>query len=267
MKVNFGNVAKNYALYRNDLPEELLESLKLRGFDLQAKKVADIGSGTGVLTRALYLEGAKVIGVEPDKELIQEAEHIDEAEGIRIQYKNNYAELTGLEGDSFDYGTVLRAWHWFNRIDTLEEIKRILKEEGTLIIMDSGFISQGKVIQETFKIIEKYMPDRKIKAAGSKAESKQLINSFPVEWFKEWKNTGFHLRDTYNFDYTVSFSNEAWCGRVASLSWLTQFSEEERGKIINELFNHLNEEFGETTHSIKHRCYVAILNNEATVNG
>ncbi|MDF1997209.1 hypothetical protein [Peribacillus frigoritolerans] len=45
MEVNFGNVAKNYAQYRNDLPDELLESLKLRGIDFNNKKVVDLGSG------------------------------------------------------------------------------------------------------------------------------------------------------------------------------------------------------------------------------
>jgi len=38
MKVNFGNVAKNYARFRNDLPDELLESLKLRGIVFDGKK-------------------------------------------------------------------------------------------------------------------------------------------------------------------------------------------------------------------------------------
>lgn len=39
MKVNFGNVAKNYARFRNDLPSELLEGLKLRGIFLMIKKL------------------------------------------------------------------------------------------------------------------------------------------------------------------------------------------------------------------------------------
>ncbi|PYZ93028.1 hypothetical protein CR194_07460 [Salipaludibacillus keqinensis] len=70
MKVNFGNVAKSYANYRNDLPVELLDSLKLRGIDFLNRRVADLGSGTGVLSRALHKAGAEVIGVEPSTELL-----------------------------------------------------------------------------------------------------------------------------------------------------------------------------------------------------
>lgn len=65
MQVDFGNVAKLYALYRNDLPQELLKTLKLRGVKLKGKKLVDLGAGTGVLSRALYKEGAEVIGIEP----------------------------------------------------------------------------------------------------------------------------------------------------------------------------------------------------------
>ncbi|MBP3953086.1 class I SAM-dependent methyltransferase [Bacillus suaedae] len=90
MKVNFGNVAKDYARYRNDLPIELLESLKLRGINFNNKKVADLGCGTGVLSRALHREGAVVVGVEPSKELIQEAKQIDGNEGYMIDYVNTY---------------------------------------------------------------------------------------------------------------------------------------------------------------------------------
>ncbi|MEW5597144.1 class I SAM-dependent methyltransferase, partial [Peribacillus frigoritolerans] len=149
MEVNFGNVAKNYAQYRNDLPVELLESLKLRGIDFNNKKVVDLGSGTGVLSRVLHNEGAAVVGVEPSAELIEQAKVIDKSEGNIIEYINTFAESTTLDNGLFDYVTVLRAWHWFNREKTLDEIKRILAKKGKLIVMDSGCISKSKVIDDT----------------------------------------------------------------------------------------------------------------------
>lgn len=260
MKVNFGNVAKNYARFRNDLPDELLDSLKLRGIVFDGKKVADLGCGTGVFCRALYREGADVVGVEPAIELIQEAKLIDSEEGDTIEYKNNFSEDTSLLENTYDFITVLRAWHWFDSEKTLTEIKRILKENGTLIIMDSGFISQNKVVEDTLKFIREYMPNGKLKPAGSKSKSSQLINSFPVEWFKEWKENQFDLQETYKFSYNVTFSNEEWCGRVGSLSWLSSFNDIERNNILENLHIYLNQEYGEIEHNIKHGCYVAILN-------
>ncbi|MCL7749588.1 class I SAM-dependent methyltransferase [Halalkalibacter alkaliphilus] len=259
MKVNFGNVAKNYARFRNDLPIELLESLKLRGINFNNKNVADLGSGTGVLSRALYREGAVVVGVEPSNELIQEAKEIDKNEGYMIKYVHAFSESTTLLEDTYDYITVLRAWHWFDSDKTLTEIKRILKDNGSLIVMDSGFLSKNKVIVDTLEIIKGHMPNGKLKSAGSKANSKQVINGFPVEWFKEWQEHQFDLQETYKFTYNVTFTNEEWCGRVGSLSWLSGFDENERNKILDKIYSHLNKEFKGIKHNILHGCYITVL--------
>ncbi|WP_432359106.1 class I SAM-dependent methyltransferase [Sporosarcina sp. UB5] len=260
MKVDFGNVAKNYARYRNDLPAELLEGLKRRGIVFNNKKIADLGAGTGILCRALQQVGAAVVGVEPSLELIEQAKEIDEKEGYMIEYVNAYSENTCLVEDAYDIVTVLRAWHWFDAEKTLAEIKRILKDDGSLIVIDSGFLSKSKVVGDTLEIIKKHMPDGKLKSAGSKSNAKQMINSFPVEWFKEWREHQFDLQETYKFHYNVTFSNEEWCGRVGSLSWLSGFNENDRTDILEELFTFLEENYKGVKHNIEHGCYVAVLN-------
>lgn len=259
MKVNFGEVAKNYAKYRNDLPKELIEGLKMRGVDFKKKRVLDLGSGSGILSRIIYKEGAEVVGVEPSVELIGEARKMDRKENIHINYLHEHSESMSLGNSSFEYVTVMRAWHWFDREKTLCEVKRILKDDGTLLVMDSGFMSGRKVVADTLSIVKKYLPGGELKRAGSKAVAKQLINSFPAEWFREWSEHGFELWDTYGFEYMVPFTNEEWCGRVGSLSWLSLFNEEKRAAILNEIFNHLIKEYGDIQHHIEHSCHVAIL--------
>ncbi|WP_100372125.1 class I SAM-dependent methyltransferase [Bacillus sp. FJAT-45037] len=259
MKVDFGKVAKDYAKYRNDLPIELLESLKIRGVDLNNKKVVDLGSGSGVLSRALQDQGAVVVGVEPSVELIEEAKVIDKNRGCIIEYVNKFSESTTLENDTYDFVTALRAWHWFDREKTIKEVKRILKADGILIVMDSGFLSNSKVVVDTLQIIKRYMPNGQLKSAGSKAISKQKINGFPVEWFKEWQDHQFDLKETYKFNYNVSFTNEEWCGRVGSLSWLSSFSAEERHQILDEIYTYIRKEFKEDEHNIQHGCFITVL--------
>ncbi|PSL42981.1 methyltransferase family protein [Salsuginibacillus halophilus] len=259
MQTNFGNVAKAYAQHRNDLPDELMASLKLRGIHFHGKDVVDLGAGTGVLSRAMSREGSAVTGVEPSAELIAEAKSIDESEDMNINYICNFAESTDLQSAAFDCATVLRAWHWFDRQKTMDEIKRLLQPGGKLLVMDSGFTSKSKIISDTAEIVKSYMPDGKIKPAGSKADASQLIHSFPVEWFEEWKQGGFDLKETYKFNYTVSFSNESWCGRVGSLSWLTNFDEYQKQEVLDKIYTHLTNEFGDVEHHIQHGCYVAIL--------
>ncbi|MCP1358610.1 hypothetical protein [Aneurinibacillus migulanus] len=80
---------------------------------------------------------------------------------------------------------------------TITEIKRMIKEKGYLVVMDSGFISnESRVVYETLNIIKRFTSDRILRSAGSKAEAKEFKNGFPSSWFNEWKKAGFHLIDS-----------------------------------------------------------------------
>ncbi|MBC5638806.1 class I SAM-dependent methyltransferase [Ornithinibacillus sp. BX22] len=263
MKADFGKVSKEYAQYRNDLPEELTTSLTMRGIDFQKKFIVDLGSGSGVLTRMLFDQGAEVVGVEPSMKLIEEAKSIDIKLGAKIKYLNKYSEDTGLPNLSYDFVTVLRAWHWFDREASLKEIRRILKPGGYLIIMDSGFTNFDHVVKDTMVILKKLIPAERLKPAGTKADSKQSINSFPVEWFKEWEEYGLNMKDTYNFDYKVSFTTAEWCDRVGTLSWLLHLSKEERNEIKEKIRSHLTDIYGDSTHRISHKFHLVLMRNSS----
>lgn len=261
MKVDFGKVAQKYALHRNDLPDELIPSLKLRGIDFQGKSIVDLGSGTGALTRMLFDQGAKVIGVEPSKELIKEAKLIDAKHGAKIEYINKYSEDTGLPNLSYDFVTVLRAWHWFERNASLKEIKRLLKPGGYLIVMDSGFVKYDQVVKDTIEILKKFIPVDQLKPAGTKAGAKQSINSFPVDWFGEWEEYGFNLRDAYNFAYKVLFTTEEWCQRIGTLSWLLHLEDEDRNTMLKKIYFDLVDKYGDRKHRIAHKFHLVLMRN------
>ncbi|WP_394140921.1 class I SAM-dependent methyltransferase [Cytobacillus oceanisediminis] len=258
-KTNFGQAAKSYARSRNDIPVSFFESLNLRGISFEGKKIADIGSGTGALTRKLKLRKADVIGVDPSVEMLDEAVRINLARFEAIPYWHGTAEDTGLEPNHFDMVTVSRAWHWFNREAALKEMKRILKPMGKLIITDSGFLPGSMAVEAAFELLESHL-GQNLKPAGSKAESRQRINGFPVEWFAEWQENRFELRDFYKLDYEVMFSTEEWVDRIMSLSYLAGAPAEKREDISSVLLKKLHTQFGaNASHTIPHACHVCIL--------
>lgn len=257
--VNFGLVAESYSRSRNDIPHQLFESLQLRNIHFEGKKVADIGCGTGALTRKIKIRNGQVVGVDPLPQLIEKAKAFGEEDFLTIQYVLGTAEQTGLESSVYDIVTVMRAWHWFDREKTIQEVKRLLKSKGTLLVIDSGFKVDSPVVAQTFSIMEKFIPGG-IKPAGSKAKSSQRINGFPVEWFEEWHQNKLELRDFYKFEYTVSFTNEEWVDRIESISWMTELKVEEREMSKFKLLELLKEKFGdETVHNVPHFCTVCIL--------
>jgi ubiquinone/menaquinone biosynthesis C-methylase UbiE len=254
-QIDFGQVAKSYAKAREDIPANLMDSLYFRGIFFDGKKVVDIGCGTGALTRKIAMRKADVIGVDISKELLQHAIALNGLKNHKIPYVHGTSEDTGLPDSQFDMVTVMRAWHWFDREKTMQEIKRILKEKGTLIVIDSGFHVGPPVVEKTFQVLSNYVSGG-LKTAGSKANSKQRINGFPVEWFDEWQKNGFELRDFYKINYNLTFTKETWIERVESISWLAALEGSVREKALQDLTDTLHDQ---ETFVIPHECNVSIL--------
>jgi ubiquinone/menaquinone biosynthesis C-methylase UbiE len=254
-QIDFGQVAKSYATAREDIPVSLMDSLYVRGIFLDGKKVADIGCGTGALTRKIAMRKADVTGVDPSKELLQHAVALNRLKNYNIPYLQGTAENTGLDDSQFDMITVMRAWHWFDRVKAIAEMKRILKAKGTLIVIDSGFLAGTPVVEKTFEVLSRYV-NGGLKPAGTKAHSQQRINGFPIEWFDEWQKNGFELRDFYKLNYSVPFTKETWKERMESISWLAGLEEGVREKALQDLTYTLSDQ---DCFVIPHECNVCIL--------
>jgi ubiquinone/menaquinone biosynthesis C-methylase UbiE len=254
-QIDFGQVANSYARSREDIPVTLMDSLQLRNIFFDGKKVADIGSGTGALTRKIAMRKADIVGIEPSVELLDQAKALNQKKNFTIPYWQGTAEATGLEDSMYDIVTVMRAWHWFDRSKAIQEMKRILKAKGTLIVIDSGFLADSAIVEKTLEVLTDYV-DGGLKPAGSKAASKQRINGFPVEWFEEWQCGDFELRDFYKLNYSVSFSKTEWVERVESISWLAGLSEPVRKQALQKLVEVLPDV---EPYAIPHECNVCIL--------
>jgi ubiquinone/menaquinone biosynthesis C-methylase UbiE len=253
--IDFGQVAYSYAKSRDDIPVNLMDGLFIRNINFAGKKVVDIGAGAGALTRKLALRKADVVGVEPSSDLMEQAKDLNRRKNFTIPFLQGSAEDTGLPDSEYDFVTVMRAWHWFDREKAIQEVKRILKAKGTLIVIDSGFLTGSAAVEKTFEVIPKYV-EGGLKPAGSKAEYKHCINGFPVEWFEQWKQNGFELRDFYRLNYSVNFTKQEWVERVKSISCLSGLSEEVRKKALEELYRALPEQ---EPYLIPHDCNVCIL--------
>ncbi|WP_035646717.1 bifunctional 2-polyprenyl-6-hydroxyphenol methylase/3-demethylubiquinol 3-O-methyltransferase UbiG [Flavobacterium sp. ASV13] len=99
----------------------------------QKGKILDIGAGTGDFLLTAKNDGWNVIGVEPS----DRAKNIAKQKGISF-----VEEISELENNSFD---VITMWHVLEHVPNLElqiqELKRLLKPTGTLIIAVPNFKS------------------------------------------------------------------------------------------------------------------------------
>jgi len=130
----FDGVAQIYAHYRPGYPHEAAVFLADRLRLDERSVVADVGSGTGLFSRCLLDAGLRVIGVEPNDEMRQEAE-ARHAGHPRFSSRRGWAEATGLPDGCVDLVTAAQSFHWFDKIKFREECRRLLRPEGAVAIV------------------------------------------------------------------------------------------------------------------------------------
>jgi SAM-dependent methyltransferase len=155
----FGDRAENYAKYRPGYPDEMLAYLGT--LIPPGAIVADIGSGTGILTRELLDHGYEVHAVEPNEPMRQEADRaLSGHPGFHSV--NGTAESTGLEARSIDLVTCAQAFHWFDPEKTTVEFRRILKAGGlTALIWNEREEQASDVGREYDDLLQRMVPDYK----------------------------------------------------------------------------------------------------------
>jgi SAM-dependent methyltransferase len=128
-KQRFSGRVADYARYRPGYPREVLELLRA-GCGLRADHVvADIGSGTGLLSELFLKNGNAVFGVEPNREMREAGERYLQSYRGFTSVKGS-AEATTLPDASVDFVTAGQAFHWFEPEKTRAEFRRILRPQG-----------------------------------------------------------------------------------------------------------------------------------------
>lgn len=94
-------------------------------------RVLDLAAGTGLLSRELADMGAEVVGVEP---LADMRERLAEAIGPERALAGA-AEAIPLPAAAVDAVTVADAFHWFDQMAAIEEIRRVLRPRGAVGIV------------------------------------------------------------------------------------------------------------------------------------
>ena len=130
----FSRVAENYRLYRPHYPQQLVEFLNAECDLTPDQIIADIGSGTGLLTELFVENGNTVYGVEPNLEMRSAAEHLLHAYPVFKSIAAT-AEATTLADHSVNMITAGQAFHWFKHDLARQEFLRILVPNGWVVLV------------------------------------------------------------------------------------------------------------------------------------
>ena len=126
--------AEGYDRHRPSPPAALPDILCLEAQVERPRLVVDLGSGTGLSTRAWAGRADEVVGVEASPEMCAQAEQATSANNVR--FVQAYAQATGLPPGEADIVTCSQSFHWMEPTATLAEVARILRPGGVFAAYD-----------------------------------------------------------------------------------------------------------------------------------
>ncbi len=123
-----------YARHRPGYPDALRDALTSMGILRAGDDVADVGSGTGLLSELLLAAGCRVHAVEPNAKMREEAERRLGHEPRFVSVEGR-AERTTLPDASVSLVAAGQAFHWFDPVAARAEFVRILKSPARALLI------------------------------------------------------------------------------------------------------------------------------------
>ncbi len=133
-KDRFSDRVENYVKYRPNYPVEIIPFLRDATGLMPTWTVADVGSGTGILTRLFLDYGNRVFGVEPNVAMRMASAQLLREHG-RFHPVHGTAEATTLKERTINLIAAGQAFHWFDPERARAEFQRILVPGGSAVLI------------------------------------------------------------------------------------------------------------------------------------
>jgi SAM-dependent methyltransferase len=207
--------AAAYERGRPGYPAEAIEWLRAE-LDLRpGRTVADVGAGTGKLTRELIGTGATVVAVEPVagmREVLARA-----VPGARVL--DGTAEALPAADRSLDAITVAQALHWFDLPRTLAEFDRVLGDAGPFAVIWNRRLREQPLHQAIHEITQPYRGDTPTYHGGA--------------WRDQIATDGrFAPAGEIELPFEQRFDADGLLDRVGSISFIAALPDAERGQVL-----------------------------------
>lgn len=131
-------------------------------------RVLDVGTGTANLAIAIKRKypKIKIIGIDPDKKILEIAKRKIKKEGLDIELVNVPAQKLPFSSESFDFVVSSLTIHHIPKLfkrGAFSEMKRVLKKNGAILIVDFGVPKNilANVVSFILSLIEDVGPNRK----------------------------------------------------------------------------------------------------------
>lgn len=250
---DWSRTSQSYAVWRDIYPPEFYQRLLDRGLCVQGQRVLDLGTGTGVLPRALYQYGASFTGVDSAPGQIEQARRLAEAAGMDISFLCNPAEEIDVPAASFDVVTACQCFVYFDHVRLSRLVSRALKPDGRFAVLYMAWLpEEDPVAGQSEDLVLKYNP-----AWTGWGEVRHAIEI--PEVYRE----DFEVEHSEVFDLLVPFTRESWNGRMRACRGIGASLPAEAADRFEEEHRALLEQIAPEGFRVLHYGAVAILRKRA----
>ena len=153
----FTDRVEDYIKARPSYPAEAIDFVIGQGLDHRSQ-IADIGSGTGILTELLLERVGRVYAVEPNDRMRAAAEaRLGDSQGYVSVAAT--AEDTGLPDHSVDLVAAAQAFHWFDTQRALDEFRRILRQPRRLALIWNNRLNDTPFLNDYEALLQAHGTD------------------------------------------------------------------------------------------------------------
>jgi SAM-dependent methyltransferase len=210
---SFGAVADVYERGRPSYPAEAIDWL----IPARALRVADVGAGTGKLTRQLRDRGLDVIAVEPSAGMREELHRA--VPGVPVLAGTG--EHIPLADGTVDVVTVAQAWHWVDPERAVPEVARVLAPGGRLALLWNRRVEDEEWVADLSTIVG---------SRGTPGSSRHFPEIGPP----------FAPVERRSVDWVYRLSRAEMIDWVASRSYVITFPDERRHEVLAQVQNLLD---------------------------
>ncbi len=189
----FSDRVQDYIKFRPGYPPEIISFLKEEIRFNENWNIADVGSGTGILSELFLKNGNKVFCIEPNLEMRAAGENLLKSY-MKFISINGTAESIPVENNSIDLVTAGQAFHWFDVEKTKKEFKRILKPEGWVILIWNERLTE---VDDFSVQYEKLLQDYSIDYA--KVDHRNVNDEILKKFFSSYKLKIFPNKQEFDF--------------------------------------------------------------------
>ena len=220
----FSSRVENYIKYRPGYPQAVLDTLKDDCGLTEASLIADVGSGTGILTELFLRNGNRVWAVEPNREMREAAERqLRSYPGF--QSLAGRAEDTTLPEGSVDFVAAGQSFHWFDRQKARTEFARILRPGGwVMLVWNDRQTTSTPFLAAYEQLLQTYSTDYE-KVNHKQLDDLQLLGEF-------FQPHGFKEKV---FDNQQDFDFSSLKGRLLSSSYAPEPGHPNFENVLQEL--------------------------------